>query len=182
MEYREFYEKLFVPLEQQLGPVDPMTIVAIVGFDAGGPLSFCTFSPGNAPDCITYVSCELAVREEQLPSEFGRYELLATCDDEMWVRSVISEIGRMSLDIAFGDSHTLDISPWVGDDAAIQGVVFEKVASVNIEGEPFGVLRVVGVSRAELEHAQEHGVEALVAHLQAVKQYPCTRVQRESTL
>src|SRR5690242_1554660 len=107
MNYDEFYQKLFEPLIEQFGPMDRDTIVAIVGFDMGGPLNFCTFNQKSESGCKTYVSCELAVRDQQQPSEFGRYELLANCDDEKWVRSVLSDIGRMSLDVTFGDGHTL---------------------------------------------------------------------------
>jgi hypothetical protein len=86
MDVREFYRQLFLPLEPLLGQVDPETIVAIVGFDAGGPLNFCTFGSERGDRFITYVSCELAVRPEQRPAECGRFELLVTCDDERWVR------------------------------------------------------------------------------------------------
>lgn len=40
MDYEKFYRQLFAPLEVMLGPVDRDTIVAIIGFDAGGPLAF----------------------------------------------------------------------------------------------------------------------------------------------
>ena len=70
-----------------------MTIVPSVGFDAGGPLSFCTLTQQTRLPCITYVSCELAAREDQQPSELGRYELMATSDDKQWVRSIVSDIG-----------------------------------------------------------------------------------------
>src|SRR5262245_7468527 len=94
MDYQEFYRQLFVPLEASIGPIDRDTIVAIIGFDGGGPLNFCTIGCERSGPCITYVSCELAVRDEQIPCEFGRYELLSTCDDEKWVRSIVSDIGR----------------------------------------------------------------------------------------
>ena len=165
MDHQQFYRQLFAPLEAELGPVDPMTIAPIVGFDAGGPLSFCTFRPGSDSRCITYVSCELAIRAEQQPSEFGRYELLATSDDEHWVHSIVSDIGRMTLEGVFGDGHTLDIGPWVEDGDRIQGVVFERAASVQIEGRSFGILRIVGVTRNELEFARSFGVSVLTSKL-----------------
>jgi hypothetical protein len=104
----QFYRLLFAPLEEAHGTLDVNTLVAIIGFDAGGPLNFCTFN-ANSPDLpTTYVSCELAQRVDQVPSELGRYELLATCAGEAWVRSTVTDIARMSLEVSFGHGHTLD--------------------------------------------------------------------------
>jgi hypothetical protein len=182
MDYQAFYRQLFAPLEVELGPVEPTTIAAIIGFDLGGPLSFSTFKTQTAGPCITYVSCELAIREEQHPSEFGRYELLATSDNEEWVRSIVSEIGRMTLGTVFGHGHTMDIGPWVEGGDPIQGVVFERVASVRIEGQPFAILRVIGVTRDELEFAQSSGVDVLISKLRQANVYPCTFVRRPGIL
>ncbi len=182
MNYRKFYSQLFVPVEALLGPIDRDTLVAIVGFDAGGPLNFRTIGRAGGKPCITYLSCELAVREEQQPSEFGRYELLATCDDMLWVRAIVSDIGRMSLETKFGDGHTLDIGPWVPADAPIQGVLFEEASRCFIGDEPFGVLRVIGVSRSEMEYAQQHGASALLDRLKAEGIYPCTIINRASVV
>ena len=88
----------------------------------------------------------------------------------------------MSFDTTFGHGHTLDIGPWVGRDAPIQGVVFETVCSCRIDRQPYGILRVVGVSRPELEYAQEHGTPALLARLKAAGAYPDTRVNRDSVV
>jgi hypothetical protein len=182
MDTRAFYKRLFAPLEETLGSIDPDTLVAIIGFDAGGPLNFCTFGINGGVSPVIYVSCELAVRREQVPSEFGRYELLASCSDEQWIRSVVSDIGRMSLESRFGDGHTMDIGPIVDGIAPIQGVIFEKVCSTRIRFVSYGVLRVVGVTRPEMEYAQEHGVPALVTRLKAADVYPDTQLNRASVV
>jgi hypothetical protein len=65
VDHQPFYEQLLAPIEAEFGPVDPMTIAAIIGFDAGGPLGFRTFGGQTGSACITYVSCELAIREDQ---------------------------------------------------------------------------------------------------------------------
>jgi len=182
MDYQSFYRQLFAPLESELGPIDRDTIVAMMGFDGGGPLSFCTFGAESGNPLMTYVSCELAVRSEQQPSDFGRYELLSTCDDEQWVRSTLSDIGRMSFDTTFGHGHTLDVGPCVAADDPIQGVVFEKVCSVEIENEQFGILRCIGISRPELDFARLHGCQALFDRLSEADIYPHTIRQRESVI
>ena len=182
MDYRVFYRQLFTPLEASIGPIDRDTIVAIVGFDLGGPLNFCTIGREEGGPCITYVSCELAVRDDQKPSELGRYELLSECDDEQWVRSIVSNIGRMTMETTFGTGHTMDIGPWVGPDAPVQGVVFEEECRCQIEGVPFGVLRVIGVSRPEMEYAQRIGVPSLLERLKAAGIYPRTLTRRPSVV
>jgi hypothetical protein len=50
---------------------------------------------------ITYVTCELAVRGDQAPSESGPYELLLTCDDEPWTREILTKVGQMTIDEVF---------------------------------------------------------------------------------
>jgi Suppressor of fused protein (SUFU) len=181
MDEHRFYTELFAPLERTIGPLDSDTIVAIVGFDVGGPLNFCTIGHGKGR-FTTYVSCELAVRSEQQPAEFGRYELLTTCDDEKWVRSIVTDIGRMSLEVAFDDGHTLDIGSWVEPTDFIQGVVFETVCESEIDGEAYGVLRVVGVSRPEMDFARAHGSSSLLERLTKAGVYPNTTAARSSVV
>ena len=43
MDYKPFYHALYAPLIRNIGPIDKNMMVAIIGFDAGGPLNFCTF-------------------------------------------------------------------------------------------------------------------------------------------
>ncbi|MCA9078444.1 MAG: suppressor of fused domain protein [Planctomycetaceae bacterium] len=182
MDYNSFYSKLFAPLETSIGAIDADTITAVIGFDAGGPPSFCTIGYDSTHPIKTYVTCELAVRAEQRPSHSGRYELLISCDDERWVRTVITDVARMACDVSFGDGHTLDIGPWVSDDARIQGVVFEGLYESLIDGVRYCVLRVIGVTRLELEFARETGVQQLFSKLKSGGVYPNTLVRRESVI
>lgn len=179
-DYRLFYEQLFAPLEQQLGAIDPHTIMAVIGFDAGGPLNFCTIGSLKGNEHTVYISCELAVRAEQLPGEHGRYELLISCDDEQWARYILSEIGRMSMKVAFADGHTLDIGAWVEEDDPLQGILFEEIAVAKIDGAEYSTLRCLGITRREMEYALEEGSDELIARLQNAGVYPRTTVSRAS--
>jgi hypothetical protein len=182
MDYDAFYEELFRPLERELGPIDRLTIAAIVGFDVGGPLQFSTFGHDGPVERRAYVSCELAPRAEQQPSHRGRYELLIHCADEQWVRSVLSDIGRMTLEVSFDDGHSLDFGPWVEPEATLQGVVFEHAWTATIDGSSYCVLRVIGVTRPELEYAQSRGVSALLSLLREAGVYPRTITDRTSAV
>ncbi len=191
MNYQAFYRELFAPLEARLGPLDPATLTGIVGFDAGGPVSLCTAGWTDGSGVVTYVTCELACRKAQFPSPLGRYELLTVCDDPDWAQTVLTGIGQMSLHTAFGPGHTLDLAPWVGAGAPIQGVIFEEYLRTSVPAPRFGVLprrrpaailRVYGVRRQELEFAIAHGVPALRARLEAAAEYPITRTRRGVTV
>jgi Suppressor of fused protein (SUFU) len=168
----QFYERLFAPLSKLVGPIDKDTVVALIGFDAGGPLNFCTIGRHAGHPFPIYVSCELAVRPDQVPSESGRYELLVSCDDESWVRSILTRIGRMSLEAAFGAGHTLDIGPWVDPVDRIQGVAFEELYSTQVSAEGYCVLRCLGLTRSELDLAQDRGSESVISGMRARGVYP----------
>ena len=164
------------------GPIDPETIVAIIGFDAGGPLNFCTIGKTSDADFVTYISCELAVRDNQQPASFGRYELLISCNDEQWVRSNITPLGHASLENTFDHGHSIDIGPWVEPDDVIQGLIFECASTSLIDGKRFGVLRVIGVTRTELDFALRIGVSKLIVALKSAGIYPHTDTRRETLL
>jgi hypothetical protein len=151
---------MFRPLAKAVGPIDRDTIVALIGFDFGGPLNFCTIGAKKKNHVVTYVSCELAVRKEQVPSSRGRFELMCHCDDEKWVRRVLSKIGEMSLEAQFDHLHTIDMSPVVGRKAKLQGIVLERFATTKINSTIFSIVRVHGISRRELKFAMEEGSDA----------------------
>ena len=180
MDYQRFYRQLFAPLEAQVGPIDANTIFAIIGFDCGGPLNFSTIGADRPDPVVTYVSCELAVRKEQVPSNLGRYELLCSCNNEKWVRKHITNLGWMSLETKLGHGHTVDLGESVGPKAAIQGVVLEKQCSTRIYKRKYGIFRVIGLTRAELEYKRAHGFPALKRLLKAGGVYPHTLVRRAS--
>src|SRR5690348_2362772 len=156
MDHKRFYERLFQPIEERVGPLDKASVMAIIGFDCGGPVTLCTVGRGREK-FVTYITCELSVHEQQLPAEFGRYEIMMTCDDEKWARKILTELGQMSLVGAFGHGHTVDVSPVVGPDFPVQGLVAEEFARVEVDHQPYGLLYFHGVTRAVLEFALNAG-------------------------
>jgi hypothetical protein len=154
----------------------------IVGFDSGGPLRFRTFGANQGKRFVTYVSCELAIRSDQLPSLAGPYDLLCSCDDPHWVRTILSEIGRMSLRTVLGMGHTIDIGPKVGADAPIQAVMLEGECGTTIANRTYIILRVIGITRPELGYERQHGFESLLKLLKTKGVYPNTEVNRHSVV
>jgi hypothetical protein len=176
-EYKDFYDKLFTPIEAEYGVLDADTIVAIIGFDVGGPLNLCSIENQNL-----YISCELCCRDDQKPASFGNYELMVVgANIEQWARSIMSDIGRMSLETAFDHHHTLDISPWLETDTSIEGVIFEKHSSIEYKGKTFGVMRVIGITRPELQVCFKKGVDSCLRNLKKAGVYPFTILDRKST-
>jgi hypothetical protein len=175
--YEAFYAALFAPLEQLFGPLDPEISFPIIGFGAGGPVKLATIGRGDAARAVTYVTCELACWEEQLPNESGRYELLMSCDDETWCRSVLTSLGRMSFEETLDDRHTVDILAWVGANCPIQGLLLERIYAVEVNGESFNVLRVLGLKRNQLTWGLKHGVDDLSEKMQSLKHYPHVRLR-----
>jgi hypothetical protein len=135
MDYQRFYKQLFQPIQERIGQIDGASIMAIIGFDCGGPVTLRTVGRGRE-QFVTYVTCELSVRDEQKPAEFGRYEVMITCDDERWAHKILTKIGQMSLESGFGHGHTIDVSPVVGADCPMQGLVVEEFARVTVDSQP----------------------------------------------
>lgn len=179
MDYDRFYKQLFKPVEAQFGPFDPMTVLAVVGFDLGGPLSFSTIGHEKKAKFGTFITCELACREEQQPSALGRYELLITCDEFDWCRGVLSDLGPLSTEAVLGHGHTVDIGGLVKKRSPIQGIALETFASMEIDGEPYGIFQCHGLLREEMEFAQQHGVEELLGWFRREGIYPRTSVRRK---
>lgn len=178
METDAFYAEFLAPVIEEVGPFDRDTIVPIVGFDAGGPLSLCSVGRDRGEPFVTYVTCELALKAEQRPSRQGRYELMLMCDDEDWARTLLTNVGRMSLEAEFGHGHTLDIGAWGEPSSLIQGVAFELFASPHVGPEEYAIFRLHGLSRDDLAEAQEKGVDRLLARRRFDRSYPRIAVRR----
>ena len=177
-EIQEMYKQLYKPVEEKMGPLDPTSIVALIGFDMGGPLNLRTIGRERGEKFITYISCELICRDDQKNGKIGLYEVMMICDDERWCRKVLTRIGRMTLDEVFGHHHTLDIGEWVDELCPMQGIVFEEFACVEIRGKPHGILRCHGMTRPEMEFAIEYGSEEVLDRLKRAGVYPNTSITR----
>ena len=78
--------------------------------------------------------------------------------------------------------HTLDIGAWVAASEPIQGVLFEQVYATEVDATPYAVLRVIGITRAEMDYAREHGSEELKRTLAVAGVYPRTIVSRSTVV
>lgn len=180
MNFQRFYKSLFEPVESDLGRLDPMTLTAIVGFSAGGPVSLSTIGLTEGRALVTYLTCELAVHPSQRPSKVGKFELLMTCDSQQWARNILTRIGDMSLEVELGPGHSLDIGAWVEASNPIQGVLLEPAYSTRINKRTYAILRCLGVTRDLLEIAVSSSTEDAVNTMKERGVYPNTLVKTAS--
>jgi hypothetical protein len=82
----------------------------------------------------------------------------------------------------FGHGHTLDIGVWVKPNDPIQGILLEKACTTQIDGERFGILRCIGITRPEMEYARLNGSARLLNHLKKKDVYPDTTLNRKSVV
>ncbi len=184
MDYGKFYSALFSPLTTTIGPIDKQTIFHIMGFDGGGPVNLSTIGVDAGLHPVTYVTCELATRSEQVPAAKGgyRYELLASSDDQQWVGATLTGLGNMSLEVALGHGHTVDLGLNDSGGPAIQGVLLQEECRSMFNGTQYGVLRCVGITRREMDFARAESSASLVVRLKAGGVWPHTTLTRRSVL
>jgi hypothetical protein len=182
MDHDGIYTQLFKAVEAECGPMDDGAMHAIIGFPLGGPLCFHTVGARSGGKFVTYVSCELATYSEQHPAGVGRFELMATCNDEKWVRQNLTAIGNLSLESRLDDQHTIDMGQVVDPGESLQGVFLEAFCSMKVARKKVGILRCVGITRDEMEFAQKVGVSKLTQRLKKAGVYPNTDTGRASVI
>lgn len=176
---RVFYEELFAPIRERIGVIDQNTLIALMGFEYGGLLNFSTIGAGREP-FVTYVSCELALRDGQKSDETSPYEVMMACNNKPWALDMLTRIGRMSFQSTFAHGHTIYISPVVDPKFTTRGLLVEEFAKVTIDQRPYRLLWFHGITQPELDFAREKGSTELLKLLQQAGVYPNTSLSRES--
>ena len=172
----------FDVIDKSIGPFDRPFQFRPFPFDSGGALNFLTVGAGREK-YVTYVSWDLFGHEKQKRGKMGRFELLATCDNEQWCLDVLTNLGRQTLVEVFDPGDTMDISPW-GSPFGLHGIIFEEAFStkirIGLRRENCGLLRCIGITKPELEFTRKHGTQALIESLKRAGVYPNTVPHRSS--
>jgi hypothetical protein len=137
--YIKFYRALYRDVEREFGPFEGETRTAIIGFSAGGPVSY-----QKVLGKPVYATCELSQYSEQVRSTDGlKFELLARMRvDEDQIQSLFTGLGNLSQQARLGDGHTIDVSGLSGVSGL--GVVSLKLYSTSRIGlRRYGVYEVV---------------------------------------
>jgi hypothetical protein len=177
-------KKFFRCVDEQIGPFDRPFEFRPFPFDSGGALNFLKIAAKEGETFSTFVSWDLFGHEKQKRGKFGRYELLAVCNDENWCMDVLTHIGQQGLNELIEPGDTFDLGPLIIPESPLQGVVFEAALQLKLRqwiwSEPCGLLRCIGVTRPELEFAKKLGVPALMERLKRAGIYPSTVAQRKN--
>jgi hypothetical protein len=174
---------LVVGLTKRLGPKDDTMLHSVVGFEFGGPPDIRRFR--QTPDIpgVTYVTSDLLWCEQQPPCSIGRYELAISLPEESpWAEHILFKLAHASLEQTFDVGHTLDITEWVEPDCLIKGLFVTRLLSFRLDGQPYGVLFFVGVTRSELDYSLKHGAGKVAIQLKNAGAFPVTKLVRESVV
>ncbi len=140
---RAHYEALFASVIARLGVLSPSTLTAVIGFSAGGPVSMVQVEGAQA-----FVTCELSMYPEQIPSSEGeRYELLCRMPlSELQTQDLLTGLGALSMEVELGDGHTIDVSAFEVE-PSLAVVKLSHFSSTVVNGERYGIYEVVLGSR-----------------------------------
>ncbi|MPW30753.1 hypothetical protein F9L16_17345 [Agarivorans sp. B2Z047] len=112
MDYNDYYDIIFAPIEEKYGKLDEETMTSIIGFSMGGPVSMSSINSKRV-----YASCELSVYPEQKKSTDGyKFEFLSTgYFNAETCQNIFTALGNLSFNAQLGNGHTIDVSGVVGD-------------------------------------------------------------------
>ncbi len=131
---RDFYNQLFSDIESRYGALDDETVTSLIGFAAGGPVSISTIESKSF-----YVTCELALNPNQIPSADGlNFELASSGTFDLdQCREVFTALGDLSLGSELGDGHTVGVS------GAYDGTIrLSLISRSDIEDRTYGIYMV----------------------------------------
>lgn len=133
------YEALYADLRREVGELSRETATGIVGFGADGLVSI-----KSAPGKTIYVTCELSLYPEQVPSsEDERYELLCRLPiSESQAQSLLTALGSLSMEAKLGHGHAVDISA-VSEVPGLSVVSLKHFSSSSIGGSAYGIYEVL---------------------------------------
>lgn len=132
------YATLYAQLQREVGALGDETSTGIIGFSGGGPVSMV-----RVPGRPVYVTCELSLYPEQIPSSEGeRYELLCRLPlTESQAQDLLTALGELSMQAELGHGHTVDVSGL--DAGGLARVALEHYSSSEVGGAAFGIYEVV---------------------------------------
>jgi len=132
-----YYQALFAELKAKVGALGESTATGIVGFSAGGPVSIVQAGERG------YVTCELSLCPEQVPSVEGEnYELLCRLSlTERQAQTLLTGLGNLSMEATLGHGHTVDVTA-LNAAPGLSIVSLRHFSSTVVEGKRCGIYEV----------------------------------------
>lgn len=184
-EWHEWWDERVAAIDRVLGPHDGMVGHARIPFEVGVEL-------GGAADIIYYrqhvpgmvaVTSELIGRDDQVPNEFGNYELMVCQRDDVdWGAELISRLAYYTLEAELNPGDTMDIGSATPDGSSIVALLFFDYARFEVRGRHAGLLLCIGITQDELDACQSGRRAEVEQALRAAGVYPLTDLFRESVL
>jgi hypothetical protein len=183
IDYRKLYSAFVPVLERELGNKDKAVIHATIGFEFGGPPDLLLFRNPPGIRGTFYVTNDLLFFARQPKNSLGRYEVAICLPKESdWAQQVLFKLSQATVEEVFDVGHTADITAWVSSACPIKGLLFTKLVSFEFDGQPFGALLCIGITRTEIDYAMAHGSEELLTRLKTAGVFPITDTERCSVI
>ena len=134
------YDRLYADLQREFGVLGDEASTGVIGFSAGGPVSML-----QVPGKKIYVTCELSLYLEQVPSSEGeRYELLCRLPiTESQAQALLTALGNLSLNAELGHGHTIDVFG-LDDAGGLSVVNLRHYSSCKVGDLACGIYEVQG--------------------------------------
>lgn len=134
------------------------------GIDVGAGPDIVMFP--NFLEGMLYMTADLIGSDEQPPNAAGQYELaIGHSGDEKWGVQIISRLAHYTLESVIDDGETMDIGSAVPEGSAITAILFRRIASFQVLGEPANIICCVGITAPELDLAKTAGSAMLIDKL-----------------
>lgn len=147
-EFEPLYEAFYSSVERKSNSsLDPMILMTIIGFSAGGPVSLRSIKARNI-----YMTNELASYKQQCSADgLINYELITIGDfEEDLARQILTAIGAMTLSTLLGNRHTIDVSH-VLDSTEPVIMKLSLYSKIILKGKAYGIYRVSAEKNTQLQ-------------------------------
>ena len=162
-------------LSRVFGPMHDRIYHAVVPFFLGGQADVVAFH--HHLSGVVFVTAELTGEPD---ASQATYELMiCNRSPSDWHPNVISRLAQYTLETHIGASETMDIDSASPSNSQIKAFIFDTYRTFTLFGSECE-LRLVGITKAELDYKMEHGSDELLSRLKAHGIYPYTDLERQS--
>jgi Suppressor of fused protein (SUFU) len=130
---------------------------------------------------VTYVTADLTGKPDDC---FADFELMI-CHrsvENKWGGNIISQLAAYAIDHPISGGETMDIDSATPADSSIKAFLFDTYGTFSMFGREFGLRLCLGITKAELHFAHEHGAGKLVEVIKRRHVYPYTDLDRKTAL
>lgn len=184
-DYMEGFNAVREALAARLGPPADHVYGSPIPIYLGGDAEVLEFP--EFPGGIAYVTCGLTFNGQKTVD--GRPRELMLCTRESWemAPTVLSGLGRYTLDQALCAGHTIDFGPDQPHGYTIRGVLATRpdvpADPIRLFGKDCGVLLLIGITKREMVAIRDqHKEQEVLGRLRTRGVFPFTVVDRPAVI